>query len=247
MRSTLLSDAHVRSLDDPSQRDLVRFLREWPTDEVVFVGDLVDVWWGWRRAVFIHTLPLMGALLDLRDRGVRVTWVRGNHDFEPGSAVREELGVHVVSRWSRSTEYARVLASHGDVPTTRRQALLDRALHSKVTRVAARLAGPDLTWTLIDRASAASRSRHTADKSQLLAAQAAWADVELADGADVVCLGHSHAPGVERRPGGGTLVNLGDWVQHRSFAVVDDTNVTLSRWVDGKTTEISGPPSARSR
>ena len=62
MRTTLLSDAHVRGLDDAAQRDLVRFLREWPTDEVVFVGDLVDVWWGWRRAVFVHALPLLTAM-----------------------------------------------------------------------------------------------------------------------------------------------------------------------------------------
>src|SRR5690606_5817418 len=52
MRITLLSDAHLQGLDDPAQQALVGFLDRWETDRFVLCGDIFDVWWGWRRAVY---------------------------------------------------------------------------------------------------------------------------------------------------------------------------------------------------
>jgi predicted phosphodiesterase len=73
---------------------------------------------------------------------------------------------------------------------------------------------------------------------RLLDLQRDEADRWLADRADVVCVGHSHAPGVEDRPRG-RMVNLGDWLLHRTFALVDD-DVHLLHWTDGRAVPVEG-------
>src|SRR5690606_8878586 len=99
MRITLLSDAHLQGLDDPAQQALVGFLDRWETDRFVLCGDIFDVWWGWRRAVYGAYVPLLAALHRAARRGVRLSFVPGNHDFHAGSVLREELAVEVASPW----------------------------------------------------------------------------------------------------------------------------------------------------
>jgi predicted phosphodiesterase len=66
---------------------------------------------------------------------------------------------------------------------------------------------------------------------------------QLAQGWDVCCVGHTHAPGLTRLPGG-LHVNLGDWMEHRTFAVIDE-EVQLYRWHEGRAQPVVGPPRRR--
>ncbi|MBT3217834.1 MAG: hypothetical protein HN348_01975 [Proteobacteria bacterium] len=244
MRSTLVSDAHLSGLDDPNQAALVEFLETWPTDEWVLVGDIFDVWWGFDRAVFSAFIPVLGAFWRLTRRGVRVVVVPGNHDFYAGPAL-PELGVDVLNPWARVDGGLRIIAAHGDVADDRaRQRILTRAFQSRATALAIELLGPSVSWRAMRRVSNWSRTdRKEPHCPELMRLQARWVDQRLGSEADVVCIGHSHAPGIEERPQG-MLVNIGDWMHHRSFAVVDD-GIELYRWKDGKHTPLSGPPERR--
>ena len=77
----------------------------------------------------------------------------------------------------------------------------------------------------------------------LLKAQRVLADFYLQGPPAYVCMGHTHAPGVSERPGG-RLINLGDWEQHRTFAVVDE-DVSLMQWSETGWAEVAGPPASR--
>jgi UDP-2,3-diacylglucosamine hydrolase len=240
MRSTLLSDAHLRSLDDPNQARLVGFLDAWPTDELVLVGDVFDTWWGWKRAVYAAYVPILAALWRLRERGVAISWVGGNHDFAAGPVVEQELGIAVVDAWTRTIRAGRVLAVHGDLADrSLGQRALTRLLRGRPAAAAMRILGPGAGWTVSSRLSHSSREAGGPGLDRLLDAQRAYADALLAD-ANVVCMGHSHAPGIETRARG-RLINLGDWVDHYTFAVVDDDEVTLHQWNGATSAAIDGP------
>ena len=245
MRSTLLSDAHLSGLDDPNQEALVQFLQTWSTDEWVLVGDIFDVWWGFDSAVFSAYIPVLGALWRLARGGVRVVLVPGNHDFNAGP-VLPELGVEVMDQWTRTDGARRVVAAHGDRADNRaRQQLLTRTYKSRATALAVSVLGPSVSWAAMRRVSSWSRTnREEPLCPELMRLQTQWVDQRLGAEADVLCIGHSHAPGIEERPQG-LLVNLGDWMHHRSFAVVED-DVELFRWKDGRHIPLSGPPERRS-
>ena len=244
MRISLVSDAHVRGFHDIHQNDLVELLRRWPTDAWVFAGDIFDVWWGFPHTVFSAGIPLLAAIGDLRRQGVSITWIRGNHDFDLGSTLTDELGVEVVDRWTYGSKL-RFLAVHGDQadPSLRQRALGYVARH-RWTASALRLAGPDRSWRWLTAASHASRATQPPTVDRVLADQRAWVDRVLGDTADVVFTGHSHAPGIEERPHG-TWVNLGDWLHHRTFATIDDEDFALWAWGGTVQLPVVGRPRRR--
>lgn len=245
MRSTLLSDAHLRGLDDPNQHRLVAFLRAWPTDELVLVGDVFDTWWGWPRAVYAAYVPALAALHELVRGGTRVFWVPGNHDFAVGPVVTGELGVASGDRWARTVGGRRFVAVHGDgADTSLGQRALTRLLRGRAAAFAMRALGPGAGWAVSRRLSHTSRAYGGERLDRLLDAQRAYADTLLGADADVVFVGHSHAPGIEARARG-TLVNLGDWVDHHTFAVVDDAGMRLLRWQDGAAVAVPDGPMRR--
>jgi UDP-2,3-diacylglucosamine hydrolase len=244
VRTTLVSDAHLHGLDDPNQALLVDFLRAWETDELVLVGDIFDAWWAWRHTVWAAGVPLLGALWDLRRRGVRVTWVGGNHDWAAGPVLERDLGVVAAERWEGHAGPTRVIAVHGDgAEASAGQRALDAVLRGLPARAAMRIVGPDAAWDLARRLSASSRAYGGPGLERVLEGQRRLADRLLAEGAGVVCVGHSHAPGIEERPGG-RLVNLGDWLHHHTFAVVEE-DVRLLRWDGSAATPVDGPMARR--
>lgn len=241
MRLTFLSDAHLQGADDPVQDALVAFLRDHDTDGVVLVGDVFEHWWGWPRAVYGAYVPVLAELHGLGRRGVPVWFVPGNRDFNAGP-VLGELGVTVTPRFTAMVAGRRVVAVHGHrADRSRRQRTVRWLLESRATAATMRALGPGLGWRLSARVVRASRE-HPADLAWLLDAQRRLAARELRE-ADVVLTGHAHAPGTERL-GGGRWVSLGDWVEHRSFAVVDG-GVHLYRWRGGRAEPVEGPPSRR--
>ena len=54
-----------------------------------------------------------------------------------------------------------------------------------------------------------------------MAKQQEWAGARMSEGARVVVMGHVHVPAVVSR-GPGTIVHLGDWVEHRTWLVVEN-------------------------
>ncbi len=245
MRTTLLSDAHISGLDDPNQRRLVRFLAEWPTDELVLAGDIFDVWWGWPRAVYSAYVPLLAALREVLDRGTRVVFLWGNHDFRAGPVLEKELGLSVSETWEREVGGRRYVALHGH---RAHRSLAERAyqavLRSRPAALAMHAMGPGLGWRLSRSLVHRSRQQGYVELLWVIEAQRVLASSLLSRGADVVLMGHSHAPGVQTLPEG-TWINLGDWVDHHTFAVIDEQGHRLLRWTGGSAEVMEGVPRRR--
>ena len=64
----------------------------------------------------------------------------------------------------------------------------------------------------------------------------------LSDGFDAVILGHSHYP-ILRHFGDKTYLNIGDWITHFTYGVLEHGTLALKRW-DGALNE--SPPTCPS-
>jgi hypothetical protein len=159
----VLSDAHLGAAPADVERTLVALLERARVEakSVVLNGDVFDFWFEWR-----HVMPRVGfrviaALAALRDDGVAVVWIAGNHDCWGGDILRNDVGLtyHVgpwrgeIAGWHTLIEHriaacelcsgihSRSVRSAGCIRTGQRG--LPTALRTRVATSAHATAAPD--------------------------------------------------------------------------------------------------------
>lgn len=233
MRVLMISDAHLEGLDDPGQVEFVRWLDAAQADRLVLLGDLFHYWWGYPEVVWGPYVPVVAALLRARARGVSLVFVPGNHDFAVGTFLTEQVGLQVREPGVLQLGASRFLLSHGDeVDGSLGYRATCALLRGRAFGLWMRALGPVRGYALLRRLAGASRGRG-APPTALLEAQRRWADQRLGRDADVVVMGHIHVPTLERR-GLGVFVNLGDWVEHRTWLEVQDDRLRLMCGLEGQ-------------
>ncbi|MBN2801109.1 MAG: metallophosphoesterase [Deltaproteobacteria bacterium] len=245
MRITLLSDLHLRGIGDPSQRDLVRLLDSHPSPVWVFAGDTFDLWWGREGAVHAGLVPALAAMRRRIEAGDAVFLVPGNHDFHRLDVLEGAIGARVVDPWRGESGGRALLALHGHQawrPLSQR--VFDRVVRSPIAAGVMAALGSRRGQRLAAGIARTRMGQRAVPLGPILEAQEALAR-SLRGEAEVVFVGHSHAPGTVDLGDGGLLVNLGDWVSHRSMAVVEGGEVSLLRWRDGALSPLRGPPARR--
>ena len=116
-----LSDLHLGAsyITDSRahERRIVAWLRSIVSEarEIYLLGDVLDYWYEYREVVPKGYVRFFGALADLTDSGVKVTWLKGNHDIWIFDYIPTELGVEVVDGLcERTIDGHRFVMEHGD-------------------------------------------------------------------------------------------------------------------------------------
>src|SRR3972149_5227810 len=93
--SFLLSDAHLGPAPEEVERSLLALLARARAEakSVVLNGDVFDFWFEWRHVMPRTGFRVLAALAGLRQAGVEVLWIAGNHDCWGGDVLRREVGV----------------------------------------------------------------------------------------------------------------------------------------------------------
>jgi UDP-2,3-diacylglucosamine hydrolase len=217
----MVSDVHLEG-DGARQRAFVAWLDALEADELYLVGDVFHHWWGFADgSVFTAYADVCRALERARSRLSRLVVVPGNHDFHLGPFFTWTLDAEVRGAHRADIGGVPFWIEHGDAADdTLGYALARRTLRSRAFDRVVETLGPRGAWPLLKTLAGASRARRT-EPTPLVEAQKAAADHRIADGARVVVMGHSHVPADEER-GAGRYINLGDWVEHRTWLEVDD-------------------------
>jgi UDP-2,3-diacylglucosamine hydrolase len=236
----VISDAHVGvdAAGANAERALLAFLDDCRTGSLVINGDLFDFWFEWRTVIPRAGFRVLAALATLRDRGIPVLWIAGNHDCWGGDVLRRDVGVEYhVGPWEGSLAGWRARIEHGDGlrgAEDRGYRAIRPILRHPLAIRAFRWLPADLASRLASGSSNASRTYRARDKGAGLRAVAARL-LTAPSGPELVVFGHSHVPALERL-GSGVYANAGAWTDAPdgpgpTYLVVTPHRISLYAWL----------------
>ena len=230
----VISDVHLGHAPESVERSLLAFLRSLPgrAGSLLINGDLFEFWFEWRSVVPRSGVRVLAALIDLRDAGIPMTMIAGNHDCWGGDVLRD-AGVDFmfgplrgqVGGWNARVEHGDGLRPVED----RGYRLLRRVLRNRLAIRAYGLLHPDLASRLAVGTSQTSRSYQPSDEGRGLHAVAVRelaADPSL----ELLIYAHSHVAALERMPTGNVYANAGSWLDAHTYLVVTPEQIALREW-----------------
>jgi UDP-2,3-diacylglucosamine hydrolase len=230
----VFGDAHLGIAPPDAERALLVFLRRIAGDarSVVIMGDLFDFWFAWRHVMPRSGYRVLAALADLRESGVEILWIGGNHDCWGGDALMAETGVtYTLETWRGHIGPWRVVLAHGDGLRVREDAPYRRlrtVLRHPLAIRAFGLLHPDFASRVALASSDTSRHRRAGDEGRGLL-DIGRAALSLPDGTELVIHGHSHVPRLERA-GRGWYANAGAWYLDHQFLRIDGDRIERRVW-----------------
>jgi UDP-2,3-diacylglucosamine hydrolase len=235
----MIGDTHLGVGPADLERRLVTFLRYTAghAKSLVINGDLFDFWFEWRTVIPREHFRTLAALADVHDAGVEVLMVAGNHDCWGGEFLSREVGLgYQLGPWEGTAAGWRTRIDHGDglrVREDRKYRALRRVLRHPLSKRVFRWLHPDWGTRLARGSSNASRTYRARDAGAGLRA-VAHAILEGNGGLDLLVLGHSHVPALERTTRGAVYANAGSWLDAPTYLAVTPARVELREW-DGST------------
>jgi len=236
MKDIFIADAHLRHPEDENYRRLLQFLDSQGDDlrTLYLVGDIFEFWVGYRHTVFAPYVPLLACLQRLRQRGVEMVFVEGNHDFRVGPYITETLGCRVLADGEAlQLDDLRLYLCHGDLinPRDRGYRILRRVLRSWLVNGLISLVPPDWTWEIARWASRKSQQHRSKNERNWSPHElfTAFAKERFSAGFDLVVMGHFHTPW-RFEADNGLFIALGDWISQYSYLVYRDGQFTLANY-----------------
>ena len=235
MRAVFFSDAHLRGADDEGCGLLLSFLRDASRnlDHLFIVGDLFDFWFSKGGVVYPGFQPVIDELAAMQGRGVQIHLFEGNHDFYLAHYFTRYHGIEVFT-----DEALMQLDGKTDLHRTRRPGGRDgqglpaasQGVEEPVFFGLQKLLPLPLLWRLARLSSDASKEYLAKPQEGLAAKMEAFALKKFDEGIDAVILGHCHLPAIKTHAVGDRqrqFVLLGDWLNHRSYLVMDNGGFEL--------------------
>jgi UDP-2,3-diacylglucosamine hydrolase len=232
------SDAHLggeaRSREAERETRLHRFLTHVRSSAqaLYILGDLFDFWFEYRTAIPRRHFATLAALREVRQAGVEIHYLTGNHDFWLGSFLADELGIVThAGPVTLATQGRRAWLHHGDglVGGDLGYRVLKKVVRHPVSIGLYGWIHPDWGIPLAHRFSNLSREareRHPLDGDRL------WREIaepRFAEGFDTVMVGHFHHV-YERRDGPRSFFVLGDWMEHFTYVSLENGVLKLETW-----------------
>ena len=221
------------------QRRIAAWLRSIaPTARRLFLlGDVIDYWYEYRDVVPRGFVRFLGALAELADSGVEITWLKGNHDIWIFDYLPSELGINVADGIiTRDLDGKTFVMEHGDGVGEVRGGyrLMRRIFRNRVCQRLYSDIHPRWTVGFAHRWSTHSRATSSYISPSVLPDTdplVVFANDYLRSGhhADYFIFGHRHTP-AERRVGPdgcATLMVLGDAFSHFNYAVWDGNTLRM--------------------
>lgn len=231
----VISDVHLGHASADTERSLIAFLRALPerAGSLLINGDLFEFWFEWKSVVPRSSVRALAALMDLRDAGIPVTMLAGNHDCWGGDVLRDAGVNFQFGPWTGSLAGWRAKVEHGDGLRDREDRGYRALRYVLRNRLAIRAFGalhPDLASRLAMGSSHASRSYQPRDAGSGLrrvAEQTLAADLSL----ELLIYGHSHVAALERMASGNVYANAGSWLDAPTYLAITPERIALRRWL----------------
>ena len=237
-KTLIFSDVHLKVSPHDRERhqEFIHFLKGFSPEEydrVIRLGDLFDFWFEYRHVIFSGYFDVLRAFADMRDAGMELHLICGNHDFWGGRFLHDDLGFHIhpnsvaLSLGERKAHFI-----HGDGlnPTDKSYRAYKKFARNPFVVGAFRFIHPDWAMKIAQGVSHGSRTYLGQDdptEGPEAKALKTYGERKLDEGTvDAVLCGHAHAP-LYHPHGDGVYINTGDWLQHRSYVTWDEAGFHL--------------------
>jgi len=225
----VVSDAHLSEDSGDTAAAFHRFLESVPDscDHLLVNGDLFEFWFTYRSVIPRAVFSTLAALDRVKQAGIRLTVIGGNHDAWGASFWERELDAEYsdgpvevnLAGWS-----SWVTHGHGLVELDRTGRVMHKLTGHPITARTFRLIHPDLAFWMVRQLSKHLAKRRW-DKSvvaKAAEAQSSFAKRLLGDRQelDLVVLGHTHRAAKESIGENRWYLNPGAWVDGYRYAVI---------------------------
>ncbi len=231
-----LSDAHL-GFADPAEEThrenaLIQFF-QWISDKadvLYIVGDLFDFWFEYASVIPRRFFRILCGLHRLREKGIDIQYIVGNHDCWAETFFPDEMGIRVhFETVTPVLQGKRFLIGHGDGIARKDigYRILKKLLRNRLAVRLYKTIHPNAAFKMALFFSRLSRNqRFIKDKDE---EYAAYARSFFVLGFDCVVLGHTHRP-FEYREGDRTYINTGDWMNHFTYGRLQNGHLKLEHW-----------------
>ncbi|MDB4902595.1 MAG: UDP-2,3-diacylglucosamine hydrolase [Mucilaginibacter sp.] len=215
---------------------LVRWLDQIKTDaaEVFLMGDVFDFWFEYKTVVPKGYIRFLGKLAELADAGIKLYFFKGNHDMWMFDYFEHELGATIISNELEIERNGKKFyLHHGDGlgPGDAFYKILKNFFRSKFCQWLFARIHPNLGVGIANYWSRHSRISNQKKESPKPGEQE-WLVIYCRDLLkthfyDYLIFGHRHLPLNIPLNEKSTYINLGEWVNHNTYAVFDGEQLAL--------------------
>lgn len=236
-----VSDCHLPPREGVAEDRKASFLRFLDLvgregESLYLLGDIFDFWFEYREVIPRYHLDVLTKLKELRQAGVAVTLVGGNHDYWAGAFWRNEVGARVVhGSLTENLGGHKVYFLHGDGVGSGDLGYkaLKAVLRSPLAIRAFSLLHPNAAVAIARWASDLGQPKDEEYRKLSNRKLAALAERKAAEeGVVLLVAGHSHRSELIRA-GGAVFLNVGDWVEHFTYGELRGPRVILRQWQRG--------------
>lgn len=236
-----ITDIHLGSGADSHQRELelCHFLDSIAeeTKTLVLLGDMFDFWFSYRWVVPRGHVRLLGKLAEMSDSGVEILYFVGNHDMWMFDYLEKEIGCKMFNDPAViEMSGKKFLIGHGDGlgHLDRHYDMLRWVFRNRVNQRLFALLPEWMTFGVATRWSDSNKTKHDPADKRYLGDEREGIVIYCKqrlqnEHFDFCVFGHRHTP-VTVALGDSLYVNVGDWLDHRNYAVFDGENLTLNEY-----------------
>ena len=232
-----LSDNHISTKIDTDQsiriEEMLKLLEEIrESNGTLFIlGDFFDFWFDKNKYIPPILKPIINAFKDIRNKGMEIHYIGGNHDYWIEGFLTEELGVKFYpDALQFSWEDKKIFCQHGDnvIYGSPQYPYFRAFIHSPGAVKLLKLLPIRLIYTLGERVSHYNRNIPEISRvSEFLVSKMCNFLIEKLDnGYHLALTGHVHAP-LCKEHNKKTYAILGDWIHHRTYGYMDESGFKL--------------------
>lgn len=223
-----ISDLHLgldnKEIENQKEKKLISFLSfaNSSCDELFIMGDLFDYWFEYKRVIQKGFYRTYAALKDFSEKGKKIHYFIGNHDFLHVDFFEKEIGAALYDKpITIELNKKKFLIGHGDglIKNDIGYKILKSILRNKLLQKIYSLIHPDLGIKIASYSSKASRryNSHKLKEDYLFEI----AKEEINAGYDYVIFGHSHVRSFKNYKHG-FYINLGSWLEKPCYGKFTD-------------------------
>ncbi len=239
-----ISDFHLgvpdyaKSLE--REKKIVRWLEMIQKDAQVLylMGDVFDYWFEYSHAVPKGYIRLLGKLAELADKGIELHYFTGNHDMWVFDYLPTEIGLQLHREPIQKTyNDKKFYLGHGDGlgPGDHGYKFIKKVFANPMSQWLFARLHPNLGIRLIKYFSKKSRIATGDTDEKFLGEENEWLaiyskEIIAKEHFDYFIFGHRHLPLDIQISKESRYVNLGEWINHQTYAVFDGKELSLLKF-----------------